>query len=162
MSIQFVEHLIRTNQPDIFYNILNSNKSSNLKYLNLLINTTAYDRTELSEYLIKHKYPVNIQDSNGLTPLHYAISYNNLFIIKLLLENGADPNKPSNLQIYPINIACKSVNTNALDIIYLLLKYGAKLPNNISDINDQRVVSFLSYYNDIYNNHNKININITL
>ena len=41
----------------------------------------------------RHAEPlVNVPDFKGWTPLHYACSENNLELVQLLLEAGADPN----------------------------------------------------------------------
>ena len=40
--------------------------------------------------LIKRGFLVNIPDYDGLTPLHFAVSYQNFKVAKLLLENGAN------------------------------------------------------------------------
>ena len=39
--------------------------------------------------LIKLKETVNKKDDTGNTPLHYAVKYNSLKVVKILLENGA-------------------------------------------------------------------------
>lgn len=40
--------------------------------------------------LLEHGVNVNIQDNRGMTPLHYAAS-NDVKIVKMLIEQGADP-----------------------------------------------------------------------
>ncbi len=47
---------------------------------------------EMVRFLLEHEAKPDLQDGNGKTPLHYAVSNTpNLQIIGLLLNNGADP-----------------------------------------------------------------------
>ena len=46
----------------------------------------------LTQHLIEQGSDVNVQGYNGMTPLHRAAQLNNLKIVKLLLEHGANPN----------------------------------------------------------------------
>ncbi|CAL8116869.1 unnamed protein product [Orchesella dallaii] len=51
---------------------------------------------EMIELLISHKVDLNERDSNSLSPLHYAVAQEHvpphvIEIVKLLIENGADP-----------------------------------------------------------------------
>lgn len=58
----------------------------------------------------------------GISALHYAVSENNIDIIRLLLERGADVNNHDNgLHEYPIHKA------QSPEVIRLLKKYGADI-----------------------------------
>jgi ankyrin repeat protein len=43
---------------------------------------------------------INCLDNQGQTPLHWAVMAGNCEVVKLLLEFGADPNKPSGAGAY--------------------------------------------------------------
>ncbi len=44
----------------------------------------------LAERLLNSGMDINVRDSNGLTPLHYAIIYNQTDIAQILINNGAE------------------------------------------------------------------------
>ncbi|XP_015176773.1 PREDICTED: nuclear factor NF-kappa-B p100 subunit isoform X2 [Polistes dominula] len=53
---------------------------------------------------------INIQNSTGNTPLHYAVLQNQPAIIKALLELGADPNTCDDRGLSPLHVAVKIHN----------------------------------------------------
>lgn len=75
------------------------------------------------EDLIQSGMNLDAKDENGLTALHYAVESGKLEIVKLLLENKANPNIGDNDMVTPYNIG-KSYS-GLEDIVELLLKYGA-------------------------------------
>lgn len=54
-----------------------------------LHNAVVAGHYEIAKYLIEAGCDINVQDSDGWTPLHCAASCNNLPLVKLLIENGA-------------------------------------------------------------------------
>lgn len=46
------------------------------------------------KYLLMLKVPIIASKYKGITPLHYACKEGNVEIVKLLLEEGCDPNWP--------------------------------------------------------------------
>jgi ankyrin repeat protein len=58
-----------------------------------LYNAASHNYIECVKVLLEYHATVNIQDSNGLTPLHWACHHGNTEVIKLLLKAGADPAK---------------------------------------------------------------------
>jgi len=56
-------------------------------------------------YLLNMGLDPNSQDFQGNTPLHYAVKYNQIRIIKKLLQNGADKNKLNKNKISPTVLA---------------------------------------------------------
>ena len=91
--------------------------------------TTLYDHIENSDIegvrrLIKNGVDLNKIDDFGLTPLHMAVSCENLDIIELLIIEGADVNKVDDNGNPPILL----VGSQDEKIIKMLLEYGAN-PN---------------------------------
>ena len=70
--------------------------------------------------------PENFQITNieGETPLTFAILQNNLNIIELLLELGANADFNNSFGLRPLSIAVK---LDKLEAVKLLLKYGANI-----------------------------------
>ena len=53
-------------------------------------------KLELIQYLINNGASVTAKDKNNVTPLHLACKYQLPKIVKLLLDNGTEPNKQDN------------------------------------------------------------------
>lgn len=68
----------------------------------------------------------------------------NLQIVKLLLENGADVNAKNLIQKSPLMIAC--LHNKNIDIIEFLLKHGASL--NEKDLGNKTLLHLASISND--------------
>lgn len=86
--------------------------------------------TEVVRELILRDVNLNITDT-GKPPLYQACYYKYPKIVEMLLENGADPNKPASDGTTPINVASRG----SLEIVNLLLKAGAdpSISNNRGD-----------------------------
>ena len=65
---------------------------------------------------------VNMKDEDGHTPLHWACTYGNEEICRLLLEHGADPNARDDNGRTPLHWACLYNHTA---IVRLLIEHGA-------------------------------------
>src|SRR3989339_601373 len=78
----------------------------------------------------REKEIINAQNSYGKTPLYQACSKNYKDIVKLLLENGANPNIPNKDKETPLYWACAKGN---LEIVKLLLEKDADV--NIANKN---------------------------
>jgi len=77
--------------------------------------------------LIKYVKNLNSRTNMGSTALHDACNFQLGEIVRILLENGADPNIPeTEYDFYPIFY---SVVYNNIDITQLLINYGAN-PNH--------------------------------
>ncbi|ESN91081.1 hypothetical protein HELRODRAFT_182236 [Helobdella robusta] len=64
-------------------------------------------------------------DEEGYTALHYAARYNQIDVMKLLVENGADVNvKQKQDEVCPLHLACRY---NGYDAVKFLLEQQAEL-----------------------------------
>ncbi len=73
---------------------------------------------EIIQLLIKRKVKLDFQNSDGNTPLHVAVGYDNitdpatiknrLDVINLLVRSGADPNHKNKQNQTPLDLACAS------------------------------------------------------
>ncbi|XP_008552920.1 putative ankyrin repeat protein RF_0381 [Microplitis demolitor] len=78
---------------------------------------------ELLDYLLKKKANLNINNDDWGTPLHIAVTRENIKIVKRLIENGADINSPRGSFVWtPLHTAIENLNTEA---IKLLIDKGA-------------------------------------
>ncbi len=86
------------------------------------------DTTELALLLKKGDY-ANVKVSQNDVPIHYAVKKENLEIVSLLLENGADPNAINDIGVTSLWMLIFEMDilTN-IDMIKILLKSGAN-PN---------------------------------
>lgn len=57
---------------------------------NLLFMAAFYGSTEVAKVLLEHISP-NVQNSDGETPLHNAVAYDNPAMVDVLLKHGASP-----------------------------------------------------------------------
>ncbi len=89
-----------------------------------LIEATIFNKIDIVEWLLTQHVDVNQAGLTGHTALHWAIENQNLPLIKLLLEQGADPNSYANsgqpLLVLPLL-------RNQQTIKSLLYQYGANL-----------------------------------
>lgn len=95
-------------------------------------------------FLILHKsklfippVDVNIEDSGGYTPLHWAARTHDVAIIYQLLKSGANINYLNSLEQTPLHIAIDEQNVEMS--IYLVLKAGA----DVSVIENEEQIRFL-------------------
>ncbi|WP_379968635.1 ankyrin repeat domain-containing protein [Epilithonimonas sp. UC225_85] len=72
---------------------------------------------ELVEKLLAKKADPNIQDSQGNTPLLWAVKRNNIELISLLLKNKADINIKDSMGISAFEYAIKSNNTELINLL---------------------------------------------
>ena len=104
-------------------NINRNQPNGRMSYLVHAIRSGNYD---MVKFLIDNNANVNdkVNIVTFISPLAFALNINSpdkLKIIKLLLENGADPNY-ANKVLHPLNLA---IRANEPEIVKLLLYYGA-------------------------------------
>ena len=78
------------------------------------------DRYAIIELLLKY-IDIDSQDEFRFTPLHYAISNNDIELVKYLLSKGADVNRAENRGFNSLHLAISNHN---YDIIKLLCDKG--------------------------------------
>ncbi|HOJ50144.1 MAG TPA: ankyrin repeat domain-containing protein [Spirochaetota bacterium] len=86
---------IKNGEEQIFRILLPvTNKyTKDLAEKNVLHYCVYYNRVDMLKVIINdYKLLINQKDNIGRTPLHYAASLGNIEIVKILLENGANPN----------------------------------------------------------------------
>jgi hypothetical protein len=89
---------------------------------------------EILQKLLELGADPNPHDINGFTPLHYAVNYSsNAKMTKLLLENGANPNKKSKLKDTPMSRLTRNLNTTDTEfkMIEMLVEHGTKVENKL-------------------------------
>lgn len=95
--------------------------------LNLNLRAGEVDIVEIAKILLKSGVPVSRLDNDDTPTLIYAIETQNLELISLLIENGADVNlKITYNGVFPLYFA---VELNNLEIIHLLISKGADVNN---------------------------------
>ena len=78
------------------------------------------------DLITKYKCDINSQDSNGRTPLYYAVINNHLEVVKYLIdEQHCDPMTRDNDGDTPLHIACRHSH---IDIVRYLLSTGKVNP----------------------------------
>lgn len=115
---------IQYNRKEFFIELLNKIAEVNFvtkEKENLLHFCINYDRFEFVNLILKKKININNQeDTLGLTPLHMAITKNNINTIQLLINNGAQINIQDFYGNTSLHYAISEKNE---DIIKLLFKY---------------------------------------
>jgi ankyrin repeat protein len=114
--------------------ILTSEKEPNYRGNLALGLAIKKDYLEITKMLVKSEksFDEPDQDHGWCTPIHFAISYNRMEHLKVLLEAGADPNKRKKGVANKIINKMKNgsplysaINRKNSDAVNLLLKYGA-------------------------------------
>lgn len=59
-------------------------------------------------FLLNHRAYINLVDGFGLTPLHTALSHRHFSILALLVQRGADVNKPSKGNLFLLHYAIET------------------------------------------------------
>ena len=78
---------------------------------------TANEGLSVATVLIDHMADIDIQDSSGNVPLHYAARHSAALIAALLINRGADVDATNDAGIAPLQAA---INHNASDVVRLL------------------------------------------
>ncbi len=81
-------------------------------------------RPDLVKILIRNGVDVNLADDNLITPLHWAVEYDNDEIVELLLQNGANPGVLDSLGERPLHWAAWTGHIRSAKV---LLKYDREV-----------------------------------
>ena len=128
-----LKKLINDDQPDLFGKIFSEiDKKIDIdpvfNNVNLLMTSAAYGREGFLKYLLGRmsKYDINIQGVRRNAALSFAVAAmsQDLTIVNMLLEAGADPNIANERGEIPLMQACQLGN---LDAVKLLIENGANV-----------------------------------
>lgn len=125
--------IISTLQFNLIYSLIYSGER--------LITAARYDKINEVKELIK-KVDINYQDKKQSTALLEASEMDNYEIVKLLLENGADPNIIDDRKVSPLEIASQK---NHIEIVKILLQYKANVNNK--NIHGQNGLHYAAFFN---------------
>lgn len=147
------------NQNDIDINSVN-NKNENALHLLLNVDNdivSQYNKYLITDFLIKNKIRVNAYDKSGNLPLHIAIKNNLKDIVKLLLDNKADPKLTNNEKMTSLHIATKQ-QTIPCDIEYSIEPLINNLKDDTKDITklkEKSILLFNEYKDNVLLKHIK-------
>ena len=79
----------------------------------------------IDDLISKYKCDIKSKDSNGRTPLHYAVINNHLEVVRYLIEQHCDPMTKNNDGNTPLHYAC---HHSHIDIVQYLLSTGQVNP----------------------------------
>jgi ankyrin repeat protein len=90
------------------------------------------DTQEIKQFSIVHNVPLNVSDTNGENLIHKAINIENILkkefhrlnIIKFLIQNDVNPDKPNKENQTPLHLACKM---QYADIVKYLIETGVNV-----------------------------------
>lgn len=115
-----------------------SNKSTNKRDSNIFDAIIQGDLSKIKAMIDQDKNIVNEQNHQSYIPLHFAVIYNKLEIIKLLITNGADINAKDNQKHTPLFLA---VTRCHLPIVEVLSEHDADI-NTQSNFNSPLFLAF--------------------
>ena len=111
---------------------------------------------KLFDLFLRQGCDINSFDARGITPLDYAIIFENLTAIKILIKKGVDINKHGKFSMPSIYIAAGSCNRLAFDILYnnnATLTYILNSGNNIIHMMLKKESYREYFYKKILNKH---------
>ena len=126
-------------------------------FSNALFNLIRTNNIQKFEEIIKeNKSLINKLNNNGLSLLHILVIKNNIKLIELLLNNGADVNiKSLKKKRTPLHFAYIYEKNESNELINLLLKYGAK--EDILDNDNKKPLEYKKNLNKIKENNDRDN-----
>ncbi|OHD19837.1 MAG: hypothetical protein A2086_14090 [Spirochaetes bacterium GWD1_27_9] len=81
-------------------------------------------RPDLVKILISNNVDVNLADDNKITPLHWAVEFDNYEIVQMLLSNGANVNAVDLLNETPLHWAAWTGHIKSAKV---LLEYNSNV-----------------------------------
>lgn len=128
MDYNSLQFFIEQNDIENFEKAILMNKNQ-LNQLNqfgeTLLMSSVYSKGKFSKILIKNGIDLEIKNKNGDTALllNCQICWTRQNIIKYLIKHNANVNVKNNLGYTPLMYA---IENNCIDVVNMLLKYGAK------------------------------------
>lgn len=119
--------------PTKFLSSVELNRANESEYLSLLSSACVYNDWKAVEYLAK-RTDVNQLDHNGQMALTYAVGNNSYDCVRVLLENGADPNRRDRSGSTAMHVC--AISASSLAVFKLLVSYGGKLNKRDHDGHD--------------------------
>lgn len=110
-------------------NLHESAKNGNEKELKSRIDELFSEIVDLAG----RKATLGRHDSHQLTPLHYAVKYNNIDVVRILLEKGADINVSGKGNTTPLHYATRYMKENDDCSLLQLLIYSEANANAVDD-----------------------------
>jgi len=117
--VSIMEFALQLFNPDILKCLLNNGMNTGQRIYGLYFTPLCFccaklRSTQIAEILITHGCDLDLADKNGNTPLHWASTYEDYKMIKLLLSNGANPYIRNFQGLQPLDIVIKKKNIRIL------------------------------------------------
>lgn len=126
------DSIVRHDKIDLVRRLLNNGASPNTKDIKRnrpsLSIALEREQTEIFELLLKNGAKTKYKVNGGESMLSYCVQQKKLAEAQLLLEHGADANMPGKQGRVPLQVA---FSTNNIDMVNLLLNYGAILDEDM-------------------------------
>jgi len=120
----------KTRLRRILSNNIHESFTSQFKITTLHLLSQTGDSDQVQVLLKDNKDELNKQDPNGNTPLHFACEYNNIEIVKTLIDAGSKLNLKNKDGNSPLHIVCMK---NLEDVIEILIKSDGINLNSVNN-----------------------------
>ena len=144
---------IRDNNFDDFSKLYNNSNSKNaqLNGETLLFLAIKYNRIDFVDYILKNGGSFdrleNCYETNGVSPLEFAIYMNRYKIAEVIIEDGANINYPDSDRCLPLDYAC-FLSSNIKFCKYLIEKGAKSCSDKIYNDFKKTIESNEKYYGD--------------
>jgi len=115
-NVEIINLLLQKN--NIALNIVNSNEETPTISVLLSNKLTGTEKKEIIDKFIEKGSNINMVDSNGNSPIMYAIQKNHLSTVDLLINNGGDINIKNKKDETALNIALNMKNKPIINYLY--------------------------------------------